>query len=234
MSLAARLKQHARSLGFDLIGITDAAPPQTLEHFQAWLAAGHAAEMAYLHRHTEVRAQPNLLLENARSLVFTVLNYGRADPRPSGMGRVASYAQRADYHRVMWDMLDELGSWLRAQVPGCRTGSVVDSAPLLERDLARRAGLGWFGKNTMLLHPELGSMFFIGCLLTTAELPADPPFATDHCGPCPACLDACPTAAFPEPGVLDAGRCISYLTIELKGPVPTALRPIMGDWVFGC
>lgn len=240
MSLAARIKAKAAELGCDLVGITSADAPETYHHYLTWLAAGHAGQMDYLHRQAQTREQPAHLLPGARSLVLVAVSY-HAPALPAAsplggpfLGRIAGYAQRPDYHQVLWSLLDQLGAWLATAVPGCQWRSVVDSAPLLERDLARRAGLGWFGKNTMLLHPRLGSTFFLGALLTTVDLPADPPFATDHCGTCTACLDACPTAAFPAPGVLDARRCISYLTIELKEPVPRALRPSMGDWVFGC
>jgi epoxyqueuosine reductase len=148
--------------------------------------------------------------------------------------RIARYALGPDYHDVLRDKLKQLLAWLQEEAPGCRGRGVVDTAPLLERDYARRAGLGWFGKNTMLLHPKLGSYFFLGALLLDIELQADAPFSTSHCGTCTACLDACPTEAFVGPGVLDSRRCISYLTIELRGAIDAELRPGMGDWLFGC
>src|SRR5262249_20093552 len=139
-----------------------------------------------------------------------------------------------DYHLVMRDRLNRLLAWVREQVPGCAGRGVVDTAPLLERDFARRAGLGWFGKNTMLINKHLGSYFFLGALLLDIELPPDPVHETTHCGTCTACLDACPTQAFTAPGDLDSRRCISYLTIELRAPIPEELRRPMDDWIFGC
>jgi epoxyqueuosine reductase len=157
-----------------------------------------------------------------------------AKPVTGTGGRVAAYARGPDYHRYVWDRLNELSAWLDAEVPGTYSHGVTDTAPLLERDFARRAGLGWVGKNTMLINTERGSFFFLAALLTTLELRPDTLHTTSHCGTCTACLEACPTQAFPEPGVLDARRCVSYLTIELRGPIPEELRPGVGDRLFGC
>jgi epoxyqueuosine reductase len=150
------------------------------------------------------------------------------------VGRVARYARSADYHDVLRDRLNQLLAWVRSHVPGCTGRGVVDTAPLLERDFARRAGLGWFGKNTMLINKHLGSYFFLGALLLDFDLRPDPPHETSHCGTCTACLDACPTDAFVSPGAMDARRCISYLTIELRGAMPQELRSGVGEWIFGC
>jgi epoxyqueuosine reductase len=149
-------------------------------------------------------------------------------------GRISNYAWGSDYHEVLWQRLDQLLNWVQMEAPGCRGRTVVDTAPLLERDFARLAGLGWFGKNTMLINKKIGSYFFIGALLLDLELNVDKPFTADHCGTCTACLDACPTDAFVGPGKLDARRCISYLTIELRQPIPHELREGMGEWIYGC
>jgi epoxyqueuosine reductase len=150
------------------------------------------------------------------------------------LGRVARYARGTDYHDLLRQRLHQLLAWVQQEVPGCRGRGVVDTAPLLERDFARRAGLGWFGKNTMLLNKRLGSYVFLGALLLDCRLQPDPPHEASHCGSCTACLEACPTQAFPGPGQLDARRCISYLTIELRGSIPAELRESLGNWVFGC
>jgi epoxyqueuosine reductase len=178
------------------------------------------------------------VLPEVRSVVMVGRSYQPSEevenPANGVPGRVARYARGADYHDVLRRHLLALLAWLQAERPGCRGRAVVDTAPLLERDFARRAGLGWFGKNTMLLNKHLGSYLFLGALLVDVELQPDAPHATQHCGTCTACLDACPTAAFPAPYRLDARRCISYLTIELRGPMPEELRPGVGDWLFGC
>lgn len=231
-----RLKAQAHQIGFDLVGIACAAPADNFDRLSEWLSRGYAGEMNYMERRHEARRSPQSVMPTVRSVIMTALNYNPAlpDSPASGHGRVARYARGPDYHYVMRQRLKELLAWLQATKPGCRGRAVVDTAPLLERDFARRAGLGWIGKNTMLLHPRLGSYFFLGALLVDEELTPDQPFATSHCGTCTACLDACPTDAFPEPGWLDARRCISYLTIELHGPMPQELRPGAGDWLFGC
>ena len=235
-TLAERLKAEARARGFGLVGIAPATEADGFPHLQSWLERGYAGEMEYLRRTVELRRHPRAVLEGVRSVVMLGLEYfPPPGPRPdTATGRVAKYAQGPDYHRLLWDRLNELSTWLEQESPGCTAHGVTDTAPILERDFARRAGLGWVGKNTMLIHPERGSFFFLATLLTDLELPADPPFATTHCGTCTACLDACPTQAFPQPMVLDATRCISYLTIEHRSAIPAELRPAMGHWLFGC
>lgn len=227
-TLEDRIKSKARELGFGLVGIAPATDADGFDRFAAWLDAGFAGEMTYLHDYREERRHPRSVVAEVRSVVMLGLEYGGAS------GPVARYAQGPDYHRFIWDRQNELAAWLMGEVPGCSAHGVTDTAPLLERDFARRAGLGWFGKNTMLINKHRGSYFFLGTLLTSLELQPDPPHEPSHCGTCTACLDACPTAAFPEPGVLDARRCISYLTIELRSAVPEGLRPGVGDHLFGC
>lgn len=243
-SLEQRLKEQARALGFELAGIAPATAADGFDRLREWLAEGCAGDMTYMHRHAEARRHPCSILPEVRSVVMVGMNYYPAadsarQPEASAggaalTGTVARYARGADYHDVLRERLNALLAWVQREAPGCRGRGVVDTAPLLERDFARRAGLGWFGKNTMLLNKHLGSYFFLGALLLDLALTPDPPQAAAHCGTCTACLDACPTDAFPEPGRLDARRCISYLTIELSGSVPEELRPGLGDWLFGC
>ena len=227
----ARLKAQALGLGFDLAGIATLGPAESAPAFNRWIAAGHHGEMAYLERGAELRQDASRPEPGMRSALVVTLDYGGRQPS----GPIARYARGDDYHRLMWDRLEELLAWVRAERGDAVHGrAYVDTGPILERDLARRAGLGWFGKNTMLIHPEKGSFFFIGSLFLDLVLEPDAPFATEHCGSCTRCLDACPTQAFAEPGVLDARRCISYLTIELRGEIPLELREPMNDLVYGC
>ncbi len=228
---ATRVKALAYALGFDLVGITTLGPADTAGAFDQWIARGYAGTMAYLERGAEKRADSRRVYEGAITAVVVGMNYGGTQPS----GPIARYARGRDYHDVLVDRLNELLSRIRVEVaPEVRGKPYVDTGPILERDLARRAGLGWFGKNTNLIHPRHGSFFFIGSLLLDLPLTADAPFAGEHCGSCTRCLDACPTDAFVAPHVLDARRCISYLTIELKDDIPEALRPVMGELVFGC
>jgi epoxyqueuosine reductase len=235
-SLETRLKTHARAIGFELTGIARATAADTFDQFVDWLERDFAGEMEYMSRHARARRHPASILREVRSVVMVGMNYFATEGtvRPDLGGRVARYARGADYHDVLRERIGHLLEWLQGEMPGCRGRVVVDTAPLLERDFARRAGLGWFGKNTMILNKRLGSYFFLGALLVDIRLEPDAAHDLKHCGTCTACLDACPTQAFPEPGVLDSRRCISYLTIELKGAIPTELRPALGDWVFGC
>jgi epoxyqueuosine reductase len=236
-SLTDELKHAALQMGFDLVGVAPAVTPLGFSRLKDWLACGFAGEMAYLPRRESAYEHPDHVLADVQSVVMVALNYKTCDPPDCGVneGRIARYAWGAnDYHDLLKQRLQQLADWLHERAPGCRTRCVVDTAPLLERDFAQLAGLGWFGKNTMLLNKRLGSFLFLGALLTNVELEPDEPHATAHCGACTRCLDVCPTDAFPEPYVLDARKCISYLTIELRGPMPAELRPGVGEWLFGC
>jgi epoxyqueuosine reductase len=256
-TIEMRLKERARALGFELVGIAPATSADAFDRLRAWLDRDFAGAMAYMDRQAEARRHPASILPAVRSVVMVGLNYHYRPPNagggrqetapnptraadsaignpPSAIGRVATYALGKDYHNVLRSKLNELLAWVQAEVPGTQGRGVVDTAPLLERDFARRAGLGWFGKNTMLIDKRLGSFFFLGALLLDLALQSDTPFDAAHCGTCTACLDACPTQAFAGPYQLDARKCISYLTIELRGAVPEELRSGIGDWLFGC
>ncbi|MBW3539545.1 MAG: tRNA epoxyqueuosine(34) reductase QueG [Planctomycetes bacterium] len=231
------LKSAARGIGFDLVGVAPAVTPNGFHAFLDWLGRGYDGEMGYLARRRDAYEHPDGVLDGVRSVVMLAVNYRSADPPrvSANTGRVSRYAWgEVDYHDMLRDKLQRLGDVLHEQHPGCRTRGIVDTAPLLERDFARLAGLGWFGKNTMLLNKRAGSWLFLAALLTDVELEPDEPHETNHCGTCTRCLDACPTDAFPEPYVLDARRCISYLTIELRSPIPAELRAGVGEWLFGC
>jgi epoxyqueuosine reductase len=231
-ALAVQVKEAGRALGFDLVAIGPAGPPDHVAAFDEWLDAGHGATMGYLERGRDKRADPERVLPGARSVVVCALGYFQG-PTANGPSGIARYAWGEDYHAVMEPRLRALADVVAGLAPGAATRAYVDTGPLLERDLAARAGLGWIGKNTMLLHPRLGSFFFIGTVLTTAELEPDAALP-DRCGSCRRCLDACPTEAFVAPYVLDSRRCIAYLTIEHRGPIPADLRAGVGTWMFGC
>lgn len=235
-ALTSALKEEARRLGFDLAGACPAVSPTGLDRFHAWLASGYSGEMAYLDRRAGAYEHPRHVLDGARSLLVLATNYRTQSPVAGGQGRgrVSRYAWGGDYHDVLHDRLKRLIDFFHVRVPGGKARGVVDTAPLLEREFAQLAGLGWIGKNTLLLNRQLGSWFFLAALVTDAELIYDEPNDADHCGSCRACLDACPTDAFVAPYVLDSRRCISYLTIELRGPIPSELRSGLDDWVFGC
>ena len=229
--LTERLKAQAFGLGFDLVGIAMLGPAETAAAFEEWVANGYAGDMDYLPRGAGKRRDTRLPYAGATTAIVVAMNYGGGEPS----GPVARYARGDDYHEVMGERLTELHRWLeRALGRPVRGKPYVDTGPILERDLARRAGIGWFGKNTNLLNPSLGSFFFLGALLVDAELAPDAPFETEHCGTCTRCLDACPTNALVEPRVLDATKCISYLTIEAKGAIPEELRPMIGELIYGC
>ncbi len=235
--LTTEIKQEARRNGFDLVGVCPAVSSPGFERFRDWLRAGYDGQMHYLASRADAYEHPDHVLQGVRSLVMLGMNYATTTPGDCalGQGRVSRYAWgTADYHDVIHDRLRSLCKFVQDHHPQAAVRGVVDTAPLLEREFAQLAGLGWIGKNTLLLNKQAGSWFFLAALLTDLELQADQPFETDHCGTCRACLDACPTDAFPQPYVLDATKCISYLTIELRDSIPQPLRSGMGDWLFGC
>ncbi|MBK7905753.1 MAG: tRNA epoxyqueuosine(34) reductase QueG [Gemmatimonadetes bacterium] len=229
-SFESRLKAQALGLGFDLAGIATLGPVASAPSFETWLAAGHHGEMDYLRRGADLRADTRRPEPGMRSALVVALDYGGKQPN----GPVARYARGDDYHRVMWDKLEAVLAWVRVERGEVGGRAYVDTGPILERDLARRAGLGWFGKNTMLIHPRMGSFFFIGALFLELDLAPDAPFTEEHCGTCTRCLDACPTQAFVAPGVMDARRCLSYLTIESRTAIPAEFSSAIGEHLYGC
>lgn len=227
-------------LGFAASGIADVSTTRHAPELLAWLEAGKHGSMSYLARNTDVRLEPRRLLAGARSAIMVADLYAlREDnidaPLPPGHGRIARYARGRDYHVVIGKRLHALADGLRARFPGEGFRAFVDTAPILEREYAARAGLGWVGKHTLLIHPRLGSYFLLGGLLTTLELmpPEEQETVSDHCGTCTRCIDACPTGAIGERSV-DARRCISYLTIERREPIPDEFHGAIGTWLYGC
>jgi epoxyqueuosine reductase len=239
--LAAEVKNFARRLGFDLVGIAGASASQYRQYFRDWLDGGNAGEMAYLHRRFEERTDPAVYLPGAKTVLCVAMNYhvpltepledaaAAAAPR----ARLARYALGRDYHEHIKHKLYELADWLRDTVPGTRTRCGVDTAPVMEKELSARAGIGWIGKNTCVINPDIGSWILLGEVITTLDLPIDQP-AVDRCGSCTRCIDACPTQAITGPYQLDARRCISYLTIEHAGEIDANLKSQMSDWLYGC
>jgi epoxyqueuosine reductase len=229
---------RAREIGFLACGVAQLGPSQRAAALDDWLARGYAGTMRYLHRQAKKRKNPALIVRGAKVAVVVLENYlPRSGPtvRPSGRPSVslAKYAQGADYHVVMMRRLEALAGFL-LEHGATMARPWVDSGPVPERELAERAGLGWIGKNTMLIRPGVGSFFFIGTVFTDLALEPAVPMATDHCGTCTRCLDACPTRALVAPRLLDATRCISYLTIEQKRPIPEDMAAQLGGWAFGC
>jgi epoxyqueuosine reductase len=235
VTLTQAVKDEAYRLGFALAGVTTPEPPPHLPVYEHWLDMGRNGSMAYLA--DPRRREPRRLLPGCKSILVLAMRYPASEetPHPSGEGHIASYALGRDYHRVIPERLEALARFIGQQAGKPVTcHGYTDSGPLLERDLGQRAGLGWIGRNTCLLHPKIGSYFFLAELLLDIELEADPPFVEDRCGRCTRCLDACPTGCLLPDRTMDARRCISYLTIENKGEILPDLRPLTGDWVFGC
>jgi epoxyqueuosine reductase len=241
-----RIRQKAREMGFGAVGVAPVRPSDYGDAYARWLEEGMHGEMAYLACEDAVarRRDPAVLVPGARSAVVVAMEYYNADADPAATGDpsrgiVARYARNFDYHELMKERLIALQDWINAELLPVHGRAYVDTGAVLERELAQRAGLGWFGRNTMLIQPRKGSFWFLGTILLDAELAYDAPFANDHCGTCAACVSACPTGALlgrDETGAprMDARRCISYLTIELRGPIPRDLRPLIGNRVYGC
>ncbi len=235
VDLRATLHQEAARLGFGRVRVARAGPPPRFDRYDAFVAAGYHAEMTWLAESRDKRSDARQMLPEARSVVVLAMDYARpGPPDPGGLtGRVASYAWGRDYHSLIGLRVRHLRRALEAAVPGLLTWGAVDSAPAWERGWAQAAGMGFNGKNGLAIIPGEGSLFFLATILLSEELEPDAP-VTERCGRCRRCLDACPTAALLEGGGMDAAKCISYLTIEHDGPIPEALRPQMGRWVFGC
>ncbi|WP_439531334.1 tRNA epoxyqueuosine(34) reductase QueG [Marinobacter adhaerens] len=238
--LPSLIRQWAAEFGFADVGITNANTGEHADHLKDWLAAGYQGEMDYMAHHGDKRYTPASLVPGTTRVISVRMDYlpSPDSPKEALTNREGAYVTRyalgRDYHKLIRKRLAQLAAKIDEAVSGYDYRAFVDSAPVLERALAQRAGLGWIGKNNMLIHPKAGSFFFLGEIFTSAPLPIDEPFETDHCGSCSACLDLCPTDAFVGSHKLDARRCISYLTIELKGSIPEELRPLMGNRVFGC
>lgn len=235
--LSAALKDESKRLGFELAGAAPAvASAIDIARLEQWIAEGRAADMAYLADRIDAYRNLNKVLDGVRSVLMLGMNYRTVEPAEPGPGqaRVARYAWGDDYHDLIRERLDKLADLHRRLAPGAGVRGVVDTAPLLERHFARMAGLGWIGKNTTLINRRFGSWFFLAALLTTETLEYDEPARADHCGSCRACLDACPTGALVGPRRLDARKCISYLTIESRQPIPDEYRAAIGDRLFGC
>ena len=231
------LKTEAQRLGFEVCGCAAADIPATLGHFKHWLDHQFNGEMAYMETRQDAYQHPDFVMQNSASVLMLAMPYLTAEPvtdRPLS-GRIARYAWgQMDYHDLIHKRLKKLCRFIQELIPDARCRGVVDTAPLLEREFARKAGIGWAAKNTMLINKQIGSYFFLAAVLVDQVLEWDAPFEAFHCGTCTACIDACPTDAFVSAHVLDANKCISYLTIEHRTPIPTPLRAKIGDWVLGC
>ena len=254
-SLREIVKAEAHSLGFDLVGVTTPDIPPHYGVYERWLIAGRHGEMGYLatERARQRRADPRQILPECRSILLLGIRYSKSrsesslslrvrNPRGGKVegdlgitGSVAAYAWGDDYHDVLPESLQALVAFIEVQV-GCKVPNrwYTDTGPILERDLAQRAGIGWIGKNTCLINPALGSYFLLAEVLLGLDIEPDQPFALDRCGSCKRCIEACPMGCILPNRTIDSQRCISYLTIELKGSIPHDLRPLVGDWVFGC
>jgi epoxyqueuosine reductase len=236
--LASEIKSFARRLGFDLVGIAAAEESKYRQYLREWLDDGRAGGMDYIGRRFEERVDPRTYMPGALSVICVAQNYYTPlEPVPVGEesqhAKVARYCLGEDYHESIKHRLWDLADWLRTEFPGEKTRTCVDTAPLLERETAAKAGVGWVGKNCCVINPDIGSWILLGEIITTIHLPPDEP-QTDRCGTCRRCIDACPTGAITEPYKLDARRCISYLTIEHPDPIPEEFHDALGPWLYGC
>ena len=238
-ALKDAIKVRARELGFDACGVTDASPPTSHPRYLDWLLSGHHASMAWMAKPEGVAKRGDLqqVLPGAKSVVCVALLY-RTRPQDApwddeATGKVARYARGTDYHETMPPRLRALLAWIQERVP-CQGRVYADTGPILERDLAQRAGLGWIGRNTLLMSRELGSYVLLGEIVLDIELPPDEPHAAQFCGSCTRCLDACPTDALIAPYQLDASKCICFHTIESRERLPPLVKEVVGDWLFGC
>lgn len=239
ITLKDLIKSEARRLGFQLFGVTTPKPPLHLEVYEGWLEAGHQAGMGWMgtERNRQRRADPKLILPECQSILVLGIAYPPSYPvqLSLGEGSAASYARGDDYHYVLPDRLKTIVEFIEKQVGHTIPNRwYTDTGPILERELAQRAGLGWIGKNTCLINPDSGSYFLLAEILMEIKLPPDEAITSDHCGSCTRCIEACPTSCILPNRTIDANRCLSYLTIEEKGPIPLDLRPQIGNWVFGC
>ena len=238
--LAKSIKHRGGKLGFQHIAIADASPDIHTKHLERWLDNGFHGEMGYMAEHADLRAAPERLLPGTVRVISARMDYLPQSTQPlrvlreSRKAYVSRYALGRDYHKVLRRRLARLAAWIKDSAPNAKLRAFTDSAPVLEKAFAEKAGLGWIGKHTLLLTRDAGSWFFIGEIYTDLELPVDDPYPGNHCGSCSACIDICPTGAIVGPKQLDARRCISYLTIELKGVIAEELRPLMGNRIFGC
>jgi epoxyqueuosine reductase len=246
LSLSSRIRARATEMGFDACGVARVGPSAHADVYQQWIHSGHAGEMAYLARADAVakRGNPELVVPGARSAVVVARNYYPESEDPGAeqdpsRAVFARYARNDDYHDTLKARLVALQEWINAELVPVQGRAYIDTGPVLERELAARAGLGWFGKNTMLIQPQRGSYYFLGVILLNVELDYDAAFERDYCGTCTRCLSGCPTGALlgrdsTGAPLMDARRCISYLTIEARGPIPRALRPLIGNRIYGC
>ena len=240
LTLTQRIQARAHKLGFELVGITPAAQSETIARYRQWIEKGYAGKMGYLERHLPLKADVRQLLAEAKSVISLAINYYTLDPpKPlatdPARGQISRYAWGDDYHDVIRQRLTELIDFIKQTAETeLKTRVCVDTAPIIEREYAQKAGLGWIGKNTNLIHWRSGSWYFLAEILINIALESDTPSVRGSCGTCTRCIEACPTDAIIEPNVLDSRRCISYLTIELKEGIPKALRPQIGNLIFGC